>query len=63
MLSLSYRPRSEVGGATQLYVFICPYEPRVRCTLSVVAHSVGYGGGGEKGKLVQIMKKCNEYRG
>ena len=30
-----------------------------RRTLSVVAYSVGYAGGGKKGKLVQIMRKCN----
>ena len=32
-------------------------------TLSVAAHSVRYGGGCEKGKLVQFFRKCNEYRG
>ena len=45
------------------------YTPKMRgrSTLSVVkAYSVGggepvgYGGGGEKGKLVQIASKCNE---
>ena len=33
------------------------------CTLPVVAHSVAYGGVGEKRKLVKIVWKCNEYRG
>ena len=50
-------------GATWSYGFSCPTKPRGRRNLSVAAHFVGYGGGGEKGKMVQILRKCNAYRG
>ena len=50
-------------GVTWLYSFACPPKPRGRHTLLVATHSVGYGGVGKKGKLVQISRKCNECRG
>ena len=50
-------------GAMRSYDFAFPPEPRGMRTLSVEAHYVGYGGGDEKGELVQIVSKCNEYRG
>ena len=49
-------------GATCSYSFVCLPKSREGRTLSVAAHGAGYGGGGEKGKLVQIVRKCNEYR-
>ena len=55
--------RKRGRGAMRSYAFACPSEPRGGATLLVASHSAGYGGGGEKGKLVQIVKKCNEYRG
>ena len=42
---------------------VCPPKQRRTCTLSVVARSVGYRGRVEKGKLVNIVRKCNEYIG
>ena len=50
-------------GGFGSYVFACPPEPSGMSTILVAAQSVGYRGKGEKGKLVKIVRKCNEYRG
>ena len=52
-----------VRGSTQSYDFTCPPKTRVSLTLLVTVHYIVYVGLGKKGKLVQIMKNCNEYRG
>ena len=41
-------------GATGSYDFTCPPKPRGRRTLSVVEHSVGCGGEGEKGSWQKL---------
>ena len=50
-------------GETRSYAFACLPKPRGMRSLSMKAHYVSYGGGGEKGKLVQILRKCDKYRG
>ena len=53
------------GGweVTRSYVFTYRNEPRGGRTLSVAVQYVGYEGGGEKEKLVQMVRKCNKYIG
>ena len=48
--SLQDRPWLAIGSQRA-----CPTRPKG------AAYSVGGGGRGKKGKLVQIMRKCNEY--
>ena len=52
---------ASLGGWGEMwtYSFACPPKLRGRHTISVVAHSVGYRGRGENGKLVQIARKCD----
>ena len=50
-------------GGHSYICFRIPAKTKGGRTLSVVAHSVSYGGGGEKGKLVQIVNMCNDHRG
>ena len=66
--SLSYRPRSEVGGKCGHMILhdrlnqgdgvLCCWWRR---NLSAAVHSIGNGGGGEKKrKLAQMVRNCNE---
>ena len=56
-------------GAMRSYAFACPPKPRERHTMLLV-ESYSVGGGAiyqwqrkrRKGKLAQIVRKCNEFR-
>ena len=60
--SFLYCPCSAVGERRGHMILHARLNRGGGRTLSVAAHSVGYGGGSKNGKLVQIVRKCNEYR-